>query len=159
MTSDLFGSLGGLGNLLGGLAKSVVPQDTPDGKLLAAQSDLSDLQKQESALLLEIGRAAYEQNPSAWPQDAKLKLIHENMDAAKGSVDQAQQAKTQADADQAAADARGRCPNCGTKNPDGVKFCQECGTALGSGKAFCVKCGAELAPGTRFCGACGAAQG
>jgi len=158
MTSDLFGSLGGLGSILGGIAKSVVPQDSPDGKLFAAQSDLSDLQKQESALLLEIGRAAYEQNPTAWPQDAKLKLIRENLAAAQGSLTQAQQAKTQADADKAADDAKGRCPSCGTKNPDGVKFCQECGTALAAGKAFCGTCGAELTPGTRFCGACGAAQ-
>ena len=163
MTSDLFGSLGnlgGLGSILGGLAKSVVPQDTPEGKLFAAQSDVSDLQKQESALLLEIGRQAYDANPSAWPQDAKLKLIRENLASAQGSLGDAQQAQKQADADKAAEDARGRCPNCGTKNPDGVKFCQECGTAIpAGGKAFCGTCGAELAPGTRFCGVCGAAQG
>ena len=68
MANDLFGGLGGLGNLggalgglMGGLAKSgLVPKDTPEGKLLAAQSELSDYQKQESELLLEIGRQAYE---------------------------------------------------------------------------------------------------
>ena len=75
-----------MGNLLGGLAKSVVPQDTPEGKLIAAQSDVSDLQKQESALLLEIGRQAYDANPSAWPQDAKLKLIRQNLASAQGSL-------------------------------------------------------------------------
>jgi len=159
MTSDLFGSLGSFGSILGGLAKSVMPQDSAEGKLFTAQSDVSDLQKQESALLLEIGRQAYEQNPSAWPQDAKLKLIRQNLASAQGALGEAQQAQQQAEAAKAAEDAKGRCPNCGTKNPDGVKFCQECGAALGGGKTYCKSCGAELAPGTHFCGSCGAAQG
>jgi len=159
MSSDLFSGLGGLGSLLGGIAKSVVPKDTPEGKLLSAQSDVADLQQQESALLLEIGRTAYDQNPSAWPQDAKLKLIRQNLAAAQGSLGEAQQAQQDADAAKAAEDAKGRCPSCGAKNPDGVKFCQECGAPMGgAGKTFCTSCGAELAPGTRFCGACGAQQ-
>ncbi len=167
MANDLFGGLGGLGNLggalgglMGGLAKSgLVPKDTPEGKLLAAQSELSDYQKQESELLLEIGRQAYEQNPSAWPQDAKLKLIQQNIAAAQATLDEAKQAQEQAEAEKAAADAVGKCPNCGHKNADGVKFCQECGSKLGApAKAFCTSCGAELAAGTRFCGECGARQ-
>ncbi|GHU81905.1 hypothetical protein FACS189415_1250 [Bacteroidia bacterium] len=70
MANDVFGglgNLGGLGGILGGIAKSVVPKDTPEGKLLNAQRDFADLQRQESELLLEIGKAAYAQNPSAWP--------------------------------------------------------------------------------------------
>ena len=158
MTSDLFGGLGNLGGLFGGIMKSVTPKDTPEGKLLAAQSDLADLQQQESDLLVEIGRQAYAQNPSAWPQDAKLKLIQQNIAAAQSTLTGAQQAQQQADAAKAAEDARGRCPNCGAKNPDGVKFCQECGSPLAGGKTHCTSCGAELAPGTRFCGTCGARQ-
>jgi hypothetical protein len=162
MANDLFGGLGGaLGGLMGGLAKSgLVPKDTPEGKLLAAQSELSDLQKQEAELLLEIGRQAYEQNPSAWPQDAKLKLIQQNLTAAQATLDEAKQAQEADEAEKKAADAVGRCPNCGHKNPEGVKFCQECGTPLAAaGPKHCTSCGAELAAGTRFCGECGARQG
>jgi len=159
MTNDLFGSLGGLGNILGGLAKSVVPKDTPEGKLLAAQNDLADLKQQESDLLLEVGRQAYERDPSAWPQDARLKLIQQNIAAAQGTLDQVQEQQQAADAAKAADDAKGRCPSCGAKNADGVKFCQECGASMANaGPKHCTSCGAELAPGTRFCGECGAQQ-
>lgn len=157
--NDFLGGLGNLGNLggiLGGIAKSVVPKDTPEGKLLSAQSELSDLQKQEDEILLEIGKQAYRQNPSAWPQDAKLKLIQQNITAAQATLDGAKQAQEQADAEKKAEDAKGRCPSCGHSNPEGVKFCQECGSKLGA--SFCVSCGAELKPGTRFCGECGTNQ-
>ncbi len=164
MANDLFGGLGNLGGalggLMGGLAKSgLVPMDTAEGKLLAAQSELADYQKQESELLLEIGRQAYERNPAEWPQDTKLKLIQQNIAAAQATLDEAKQAQGQAEAEKAAADAAGKCPNCGHKNADGVKFCQECGSKLGApAKAFCTSCGAELTAGTRFCGECGARQ-
>jgi predicted nucleic acid-binding Zn ribbon protein len=160
MANDLFGGLGNLGGLLGGLAKSVVPKDTPEGKLLAAQTELSDLQNQEKEILLEIGRNAYEQNPSAWPQDGKLKLIRENMVSAEKVLNEAKQEQEQAEAAKAAEDAIGRCNNCGNKNPEGVKFCQECGTPLaGAPPKHCTSCGAELPAGMRFCGECGANQG
>ena len=160
MANDLFGGLGNLGGLFGGIAKSVVPKDTTEGKLLNAQSDLADLQKQESEILLEIGRQAYQQNPSAWPQDAKLKLIRENIAAAQAAWNEAKAAQDAADAAKAAEDAKGRCGNCGHKNDDSVKFCQECGTPLAAaGPKHCTSCGAELTPGTRFCGECGAQQG
>ena len=66
MANDLFGNIGkmggfgdALGGLMDGIAKSgLVPKDTTEGKLLAAQSELSDLQKQENEILLEIGRQA-----------------------------------------------------------------------------------------------------
>ena len=158
MANDLFGGLGGLGGILGGLAKSVVPKDTPEGKLLNAQSDFADLQKQESEILLEIGKEAYERDPSAWPQSGRLQLIRQNMAAAKSQLDQAKQAQEAADAAKAAEEAKGRCENCGHKNEDGIKFCQECGTPLATGSKRCFSCGEELAPGTRFCGGCGARQ-
>ena len=163
MAKDLFGglgNLGGLGDILGGIAKSVVPKDTPEGKLLNAQSELSVLQKQETELLLEIGKAAYEQNPSAWPQDGKLKLIRQNIATAQATLDEASAAQKAAEAEKAAEDAKGRCPSCGHKNEDGIKFCQECGSPLAAaGPRHCTSCGAELAAGTRFCGECGAQQG
>jgi hypothetical protein len=167
MANDLFGNLGNLGGiggalggLMGGLAKTgLVSKDTPEGKLLAAQSELSDLQKQESELYLEIGKAAYERNPSEWQQDAKLKLIRQNIDAAQATLNEAKQSQEEAEAAKKAEDEKGRCPQCGHKNPEGVKFCQECGSPLSvGGTKHCTSCGAELSPGTRFCGECGARQ-
>jgi ribosomal protein L40E len=163
-SNNLFGGLGNLGGalggLMGGLAKSgLVPKDTPDGKLLAAQSELADLQKQEAELLQEIGQKAYAQNPTAWPQDSKLKLLRQNMAAAQKVLDEANAEK---EAEQAAKDAQTAaltCPQCSHVNPEGTKFCQECGSKLGApSKSFCTSCGAELSPGTRFCGECGARQ-
>ena len=124
MANDLFGglgNLGGLGDILGGIAKSVVPKNTPEGKLLNAQSEVSDLKKQESDILLEIGKAAYEQNPSAWPQDGKLKLIRQNIATAQATLDEASAAQKPAEAEQAAEDAKARCPSGGHKNPEGGK--------------------------------------
>ncbi|MDR1669621.1 MAG: zinc ribbon domain-containing protein [Oscillospiraceae bacterium] len=156
MTNDLFG---GLGNLFGGIAKSVVPKDTPEGKLLEAQSELAGLQKRESELLLEIGRQAYEREPAAWSQDAKLKLVRQNIADAETALRDAKQAQEQATAAKAAEDAKGKCPNCGAKNPEGVKFCQECGSPLAAAGGKCAACGFDNPPGTRFCGGCGARQG
>jgi len=167
MANDLFGNLGNLGNLggalgglMGGLANSgLVPKDTPEGKLLATQSELSGLQKQESDILIEIGRQAYAQSPSAWPQDSKLKLIQQNIAMAQATLNEAKKAQEAADAVKAAEEAKGRCPNCGHKNAEGVKFCQECGAPLvAAGPKICVSCGAQLTPGARFCGECGSNQ-
>ncbi|MDR1891993.1 MAG: zinc ribbon domain-containing protein [Oscillospiraceae bacterium] len=136
MANDLFGglgNLGGLGGILGGIAKSVVPKDTPEGKLLNAQSEVSDLKQQESDILLEIGRQAYSQNPSAWPQDGKLKLIRQNLAAAQATLDEASAAQEQAEAAKKAEDEKGRCVSCGHKNDAGIKFCRECGSPLTAG--------------------------
>jgi class 3 adenylate cyclase/tetratricopeptide (TPR) repeat protein len=46
-----------------------------------------------------------------------------------------------------------RCSNCGSENPDGLKFCNQCGAAF---NAHCSQCGFDNAPGARFCGQCGA---
>jgi class 3 adenylate cyclase len=46
-----------------------------------------------------------------------------------------------------------RCSNCGSDNPDGLKFCNQCGTAL---QLRCAKCGFNNAAGSLFCGECGA---
>jgi hypothetical protein len=159
MAGDIFGNLGGLGNLFSGIAKSVVPKDTPEGKLFAAQAELSDLQKQETEILLEIGRQVYEQNPSVWPQDAKIQLIRRNIVVAQATLDAAKQAQEQAEAAKIAEDAKGRCPNCEYKNLDGVKFCQECGKPrVFAEPKRCISCDAALVLGIRFCGECGARQ-
>ncbi|MCL2423072.1 MAG: zinc-ribbon domain-containing protein [Micrococcales bacterium] len=140
---DPFAVLGSFGDFLGGLARSVVPQDTPEGQMLVAQAQLSDLRKQRDALLLEIGREAYERDPSAWTQDSRLALIAQNIAAAEATVASANAAK-------------GRCPGCGHKNPDEVSFCQECGTSLAEAAPVRCACGNDIAPGVRFCGGCGA---
>ncbi|MBV8362845.1 MAG: zinc ribbon domain-containing protein, partial [Deltaproteobacteria bacterium] len=46
-----------------------------------------------------------------------------------------------------------RCSNCGSDNPEGLKFCNQCGAAL---NARCSQCGFDNVPGARFCGNCGA---
>lgn len=161
MAKDLFGGLSGaLGGLMGGLANSgLVPKDTPEGKLLAAQGELSSLKKQETELLAEIGRQAYGKNPDIWPQSDKLKLIQSNIASAQAQLIDAKLEQETMEAEKKAAADACVCPNCGNENPEGVKFCQECGTRLdGSAKKHCTSCGAELKPGTRFCGECGARQ-
>ncbi|MBV8450854.1 MAG: AAA family ATPase, partial [Deltaproteobacteria bacterium] len=44
-----------------------------------------------------------------------------------------------------------RCLNCGTENPEGLKFCNECAAPF---KRRCAKCGFENAPTAKFCGEC-----
>jgi ribosomal protein L40E len=156
MKDNLFG---GLGNILGGIAKSVVPKDTPEGKLLNAQSDLSDLKNKEAELLQAIGKKAYEQNPTAWEEDSQLKLVRQSMADAQKLLDEAQTSMKNAEAEKEALEASLTCPNCSYYNPEGTKFCQQCGSKLGITKVFCTSCNAELAPGTSFCGTCGAKQG
>lgn len=152
--------LGGLGSIFGGgLGKALsgfMPKDAPETKLFKASTDLADLQKQEEELFAEIGRQAFEQNPGAWPQGNKIRLLQSNIAETQRMLDEAKRVQEEADAAKNAADAVGRCPSCGYKNPEGIKFCQECGGKLGA--SFCVSCGAQLAPGTRFCGECGARQ-
>ena len=109
MANDLFGGLGGFGDLLGGIAKNAVPKDTPEGRLLNAHGNLSDLQKQETELLLEIGRKAYDQDPSVWPQHSRLQLIRQNITEAQATLNEAKQAQKAADAAKAAEDKKDSC--------------------------------------------------
>lgn len=160
MGNDLFGglgNLGGLGDLVSGLAKSgLAPQDDPAVKLINAQSELSDLQKQENEILIQIGRDAFSQNPNAWPQADKLNLIQSNIKTSEDKLNTLKREQDEIQQEKEAADAIGRCPSCGHSNPPEIKFCQECGTKLGA--SFCNSCGAKLNPGIRFCGECGAQQ-
>ncbi|MDR1816223.1 MAG: zinc ribbon domain-containing protein [Clostridiales Family XIII bacterium] len=155
------GNLGGLGDLVGGLAK-LAPQDDPSVKAFTAQKEVADLQKQEAEAFAEIGRKVFAADgAAAYPAEAdKIKLIQANIKAAQeklGAVQSEAQAAEQAKKD---AEAALTCPNCGSVNPEGTKFCQECGTKLGAAaKAFCPQCGMENPPGTRFCGGCGARMG
>ncbi|MEM3899407.1 MAG: zinc ribbon domain-containing protein, partial [Candidatus Bathyarchaeia archaeon] len=52
------------------------------------------------------------------------------------------------------------CPNCGAKNPVGMKFCGQCGSPLTqTAETTCPNCGAKNPPGMKFCGNCGAKLG
>ncbi|MDR3069745.1 MAG: zinc ribbon domain-containing protein [Propionibacteriaceae bacterium] len=156
MTSDIFGGLGGLMKGLSGF----MPQDDPNTKLFNAQSELTDLNRQADAAYIEIGKAAYGQNPGQWPQNDKLKLILANIAAAEAKRDELDRQKKAVESENAAKDAAATCSDCGHRNLEGVKFCQECGSPLTSGSPkHCVGCGVELAAGARFCGSCGAQQG
>jgi len=151
------GEMGVLGDMLGGMVSGLagsglVPKNTPDGKLLAAQSELFTLKKQEAALLLEVGRLAYGENPSAYPQDSKLRLIRAGIDAAQASADEAARDKersggsagnpvtaeeakkryTEAVAEFDTPDTR-ICPSCETRIRDEkLTRCFFCGTGLGA---------------------------
>jgi len=155
MAGDLLSGLGGLGGLMKGLS-GLLPQDDPQVKLMTAQTQVSDLKKQEADIYTEIGRLAFQQNPGAYPAQAdRLRLIQTNLADAQSQLDQTSHANQAAE--EAAKQAREAltCPNCGTVNPEGTKFCQDCGTKLGVLKATCPSCGVENPPGTRFCGGCG----
>ena len=78
-----------VGMLVSGLANSgLMPKNTTDGKLLAAQAELFNFKKQETDLLLEVGKKAYEQNPSLYEQDDKIKLVRQNIAAAQTVIDE-----------------------------------------------------------------------
>lgn len=152
--NDLFGGLSGLMKGLSGF----MPQDDPDVKLMAAQAELNDLQKQETDLYVQIGKRALKQESGRFPElENMLQLVQTNMAQAAQKLKDAQAEKDAKEASRRAEEQAHTCPSCGHVNPDGVKFCQECGTKLGAVK--CTKCGVPLAPGTRFCGECGAKQG
>lgn len=149
MANDIFGGLGGLMKGLTGF----MPKDDPNVKLLNAQTEIADLEEQELKLYAEIGKQAYQKNPSAWPQADALDLVRRNLEAAKARqavLAQEQQAAQQAKESAAAAST---CPSCGCQNPEGTRFCRDCGAKLGA--PACPACGAKQAPGTRFCGECG----
>ena len=153
MANDLFGGLGGLMKGLSGF----MPQDDPDVKLMRAQSDLSDLQKQETAIYADIGRQSLAQSQDRFPElENRLKLVQTNIAEAQARLETVQAEKKQKEQEEQLTEQQCACPTCGYHNLEGVKFCQQCGAKLGVSN--CQRCGAALAPGTRFCGECGAKQ-
>jgi ribosomal protein L40E len=156
MANDFLKGLSGLSGLMKGFS-GLMPQDDPNVKLMNAQNEVNDLKDQESAVYMEIGKLAYEKNPGAFPdQSNNLQLIQSNLAAAQAKLNDLQQAKQAAEQAAKEAEQQSLCPNCGTRNPEGVKFCQECGAKLGAPqKVFCTNCGQQNAPGTKFCGGCG----
>lgn len=154
MANNLFG---GLGNVLGGvvneLAKSgLAPQDDPNVKLINVQSELSDLRKKETELFAAIGRAAYEANPSGYPQSDAARQVQGEIAAAEEQIKGLEQEIKAAETSESAGNA---CPSCGYENADGVKFCSECGAKLETAEKFCGCCGAKNEQGTNFCRECG----
>lgn len=151
--SDL---LGGLSGLMKGLS-GFMPQDDPDVKVMTAQSELSDLQKQETELYAQIGKQALAKGRDQFPElENRLRLVQENLAVAEEKLKSAKLEKDAKEAAQRVDDAKRTCPACGCRNADDSRFCQECGHKLGG--VQCHQCGAALAPGTRFCGSCGAKQ-
>jgi hypothetical protein len=80
MSNDLFGGLGGLMKGLSGF----MPQDDPDVKLMNTQSELNDLQNQETALYAEIGRQSLAKGSGQFPElEGRLKLVQANLTEAQ----------------------------------------------------------------------------
>ncbi|MEL1136555.1 zinc ribbon domain-containing protein [Desulfitobacterium sp. THU1] len=153
MANDLFG---GLNVLMKGLS-GFMPQDDPEVKVMNAQSDLSDLRKQETELYAEIGRQLLSKNSGQFPElETKLKLVQANLTEAQSKLEAAQAEKMQKEQAEQLTEEKCTCPECGYRNLENIKFCQECGAKLGASN--CRQCGVALAPGTRFCGECGARQ-
>lgn len=147
---------GGFGGLLKGLS-SFMPQNDPNVKLMTAQAELADLQRQETELYAEIGKQALEREKGQYPAlEGKLELVQRNLQEITQKIQRAQMEKDEQDATRKAEEADLTCPSCGNMNQEGVKFCQECGMKLGA--LYCRECGEKLSPGTRFCGECGAKQ-
>lgn len=148
---DLFGGLGGLMKGLSGL----IPQDDPDVKIMTAQSEVSDLQKQETELYAQVGKLALAKGSVHFPElENKLCLVHENLSIAQEKLKNALAEKDAKEAAIRAEEEKQTCSSCGNRNPDGVKFCQECGAKLGV-ITKCPNCGSKLISGARFCGECG----
>lgn len=154
MANDLFGGLGGL---MKGLS-SFMPQDDPAVKMMNAQSQVSDLKKQESELYAEIGRMAIDRyGLDAFGDVAnRLRLVQSNLDIATRDLNAKKAEQEEKERAQKEAAAALCCSSCGYSNPEGTKFCQECGAKMGA--QTCATCGAPLQAGSRFCGECGARQ-
>ena len=112
-----FGGLGGaLGGLVGGLANSgLVPKDTPEGKAFSRhRASCPDCKKQEADILAEIGRQAYGQNPDAWPQSDKLKLIQSNIASVQAKLNAAKaEQQSEGTGRKKEEKAACTCPSCG----------------------------------------------
>lgn len=157
MSADIFSGLGGLMKGLSGF----VPQDDPDFRLMNAQTEVSEQRTRLTDLYAQIGKLAVEKYglESFDAYADKLKLTQSNLAAAEAALNAAQQGKEARELAEKEKEEKETCPECGFRNPDGVKFCQECGAKLGiRPKNLCKKCGAELSAGTRFCGECGFKQ-
>ena len=153
MANDLFGGLGGLMRGLSGF----MLQDDPDVKLMNLSARLDGLRGEEASLCADVGKRVLAEDPGRFPeQETELARIRSRLAAAEAEFSEAQKEKLLAEQAEKREEALRTCPQCGWRNPDGVRFCQECGAKLGP--AVCRSCGAELAPGTRFCGGCGAKQ-
>ncbi len=149
-------------DLFGGLMKGIsafVPKDDPNMKVFQSQSEMNDLQSREAELYAEIGKKAYPsicEKPEYNDLVTELKFTQKKMTAAQEELQMAQNTKTEQEKKNQELLQSRTCPNCGTLNPEGIKFCQECGAQLNlSGKVVCPGCGAEFSPGTKFCGECG----
>ncbi|NLA71963.1 MAG: zinc ribbon domain-containing protein [Clostridiaceae bacterium] len=153
--------LGGLGGLMKGLSGMGIPMNDPSTKMITAQIEVSDLQKQELELYAEMGKKAFAQcGTEKFAEEAeRLQLVQSNLSIAQDKLAAATAEYENMKSEEKARICECTCSCCGYENPEGTKFCNGCGAKLIQWeKLFCVVCGEELAPGVRFCGQCGSEQ-
>lgn len=144
-----------MADMFGGLFKglsSFMPQDDPNTKLFTLGTELNDLQQQETQLYANIGKKLY---PGISNDPAYSDIVLE-LQSVQRRISQIDSQLKAAQEEKEALERKAQaliCPECGTENPEGVKFCKECGCKLGN--AVCSKCGMVNPPQTRFCGECG----
>ena len=149
MANDMFGGL------FKGLS-SFMPQDDPNTKLFTLGNEVNDLQQQETQAYAAIGKRVYDsilEDPAYCDILEELQSVQRRLKQVQSQLKAAQQEKEALERNAEAL----RCPDCGTGNPEGVKFCKECGCKMGT--AACSKCGTVNPPQTRFCSECGSKLG
>lgn len=149
-------------DIFGGLMKGIgafMPKDDPNMKLFQTHNEINDLQIREQEIYAEIGKKMY---PSVKDRAefadlaAELQFTQKKLRTVTDELHAAENLKTEQEQKEREEMQSRTCANCGTLNPEGIKFCQECGARLNlATKAKCTECGAEFPIGTRFCGGCG----
>jgi len=115
MANDLFGGL------MKGLS-GFMPQDDPDVKLMSAQSDLSDLQQQETAIYADIGRQSLAQFKGRFPElESRLQLVQTNIAESQAQLEAVQAEKKQKEQAEQRTEQQCVCPQCGYRNLEGRK--------------------------------------
>lgn len=112
---------------------------------------ISEKEKENSNLFLEIGHSYYERHKDDASADEKVRQViknYEDIEIYKKQI----------------GDLKGveKCQNCGAEISNGAMFCNVCGAKISAVSAQvekeekCVQCGAKVGKADLFCNSCGA---